>query len=217
MKNSNGNNTTDISAKRIFCFCLSFLIILAVSDFLPVHGEEKVYNEVIRLHVLANSDSELDQSVKLKVRDSIIEKSNVFFSEDAKNKEEAEKNIKSKAEALVRFVDEVLTENGVNYKASIKLGLESYPERVYDGITYPAGEYVSFRILLGDGEGQNWWCVLFPPLCTDAAKAKESLTINTEAKKTFTEKETRYVFRLKILEIFKRFNSNRKVFHSIPE
>ncbi|MDD2269372.1 MAG: stage II sporulation protein R [Eubacteriales bacterium] len=217
MKNSNGNNTTDISAKRIFCFCLSFLIILAVSDFLPVHGEEKVYNEVIRLHVLANSDSELDQSVKLKVRDSIIEKSNVFFSEDAKNKEEAEKNIKSKAEALVRFVDEVLAENGVNYKASIKLGLESYPERVYDGITYPAGEYVSFRILLGDGEGQNWWCVLFPPLCTDAAKAKESLTINTEAKKTFTEKETRYVFRLKILEIFKRFNSNRKVFHSIPE
>ena len=210
INNDNGKKSKpDFNVKRIFCFCLSFLIILTISDFLPVHGEEKVYSEVIRLHVLANSDTEQDQSIKLLIRDRLIENAHEFFDENAKDPKEAEENLKNNAESLIEFVNKTLTDCGADYKASIKMGKESYPERVYDGITYPAGEYVSLRILLGSGEGRNWWCVLFPPLCTDAAKAKESLQVNTEAKKTFTEKNTRYVFRLKILELFKRSKARK--------
>ena len=191
-------------AKRLFCFCLSFLIILGISDFLPINGEERVYTQLIRLHILANSDLEEDQNIKLKIRDRLIETAPQFFDEEADGTLEAAQAIKQNIPALTAFVNSCLDEMGVSYRAVVNFGKEQYPEREYDGVTYPAGQYVSLRILLGDGEGKNWWCVMFPPLCTDAAKAKQSLDVGVEAKKTFTTKKPKYVIRLKILELFKR-------------
>ena len=193
-------------AKRLFCFCLSFLMILAISDFLPINGEERVYTQLIRLHILANSDAEKDQSIKLEIRDRLIEVAPGFFDETADSTLAAAQAIKENIPALNAFVNNCLAEMGVSYRAVVNFGKEQYPEREYDSVTYPAGKYVSLRIILGDGEGKNWWCVMFPPLCTDAAKAKQSLDVGTEAKKTFTTKDTKYKIRLKILELFKRKN-----------
>jgi stage II sporulation protein R len=89
--------------------------------------------------------------------------------------------------------------------AKAEWGKESYPTREYDGITFPSGEYYSLRINLGNAEGENWWCVLFPPLCTNASFAKESLNkmgISKNGTKVYTSKK--YTFRFKILEFFKR-------------
>lgn len=191
-------------SKRLFCFCLSFLLILGICDFLPINGEERVYTQLIRLHILANSDSAEDQNIKLLVRDRLIEVAPQFFDEEADGTLEAAQAIKQNIPALCAFVNNCLAEMGISYRAVVNFGKEQYPEREYDGITYPAGQYVSLRINLGDGEGKNWWCVMFPPLCTDVAKAKVSLDVGTEAKKTFTKKKPKYIIRLKILELFKR-------------
>ncbi|HBL84251.1 MAG: hypothetical protein A2Y17_07650 [Clostridiales bacterium GWF2_38_85] len=192
-----------MTTKKLFCFCLSFLLILALSNYLPIHGEEQIYTSVIRLHILANSDSEYDQQMKLAVRDKLIESAPDFFDIEG-NVSDAGDEITENADKLLTFVNEQLKLLNAPYQASIKFGTEAYPTREYDGITYPAGEYKSLRILLGNGDGKNWWCVLFPPICTNAAKARDSLDISTEAKKTFTNTETKYIFRFKILEIFKR-------------
>jgi len=184
--------------KRLLIFVLSFLLILALSAFLPVHGEEKIYDSVIRLHVIANSDSDYDQSVKLAVRDGIIALD--LFSADTETLEDAAALIEGNEELLCECADGVLESLGAEYISRIEWGTERYPTRIYDGITYPAGTYRSLRIILGQGEGRNWWCVLFPPLCTSKAVADDSLDINADAKKTFSSSETKYVIRLKILE-----------------
>ncbi|MEZ4358201.1 MAG: stage II sporulation protein R [Eubacteriales bacterium] len=120
--------------------------------------------EPFRLHVIANSDSKVDQEVKLKVRDAILE----LVNEDMDNistKEEAEEYIASNLQIIKEKADEVLNENGMDYTAMPVIGTFEFPEKTYGDVVYPAGEYDALRIVLGKGEGQNWWCVLFPPLC----------------------------------------------------
>lgn len=170
------------------------LVFVAVSDLLLPAGEAAVYESVIRLHILANSDAEDDQTIKLAVRDEIL-KTGVF--EGASTMAEAEEDIKAAAEKAVDTANAYLKNMGVPYTASCVFGRESYPTRVYEGVRLPAGEYLSLRIVLGKGEGKNWWCVLFPPLCTGAATKK--LT-GDRSDAIFDRQNKRYIFRFKILE-----------------
>lgn len=184
--------------KRTLIFCVSFLLISALSCILPVHGEEKIYDSVIRLHVIANSDSEYDQSVKLAVRDGIL--SLGVFGSDA-DFVSALETADASVEELEKCANATLAEYGAGYTCRVVWGKERYPTRVYDGVTLPAGTYRSMRVILGEGSGKNWWCVLFPPLCTSKAVASRALPVSDEAKKTFTEEDKpKYVIRLKILE-----------------
>ena len=154
--------------KRILTLSILAALALLVFGVLPVHGEEEIYNKVVRLHVLANSDSEEDQAVKLAVRDAILNVT-VPLLQDCQTREEAVLLLEENRELLTQTAQTVLREQGFDDAVHIEMGLEDYPTRTYDSLCFPAGEYVSMRVELGDAEGQNWWCCLFPPLCLDTA------------------------------------------------
>ena len=154
--------------KRILTLSIFAAILLLLVGLLPVHGEGEIYDKVVRLHVLANSNSEEDQAVKLEVRDAILAVT-VPLLQNCQTREEAVLLLEENRTILTEAARSVLREHGFDDAVSIEMGLESYPTRTYDSLCFPAGEYISMRVSLGQGEGQNWWCCLFPPLCLDAA------------------------------------------------
>ena len=154
--------------KRILTLSIFAAILLLLVGLLPVHGEEEIYEKVVRLHVLANSNSEEDQAVKLEVRDAILAVT-VPLLQNCQTREDAVLLLEENRTLLTDTARAVLRERGFEDTVHIEMGLESYPTRTYDSLCFPAGEYVSMRVSLGKGEGQNWWCCLFPPLCLDAA------------------------------------------------
>ena len=158
--------------KRILTLSLTVALCLLVVGFLPVQGEEEIYDKVVRLHVLANSNTEEDQAVKLAVRDAVLEVT-VPLLQNCQTKEEAVLLLEENRALLTETAQTVLEREGFDDTVSIAMGLEEYPTRTYDSLCFPAGEYISMRVSLGEGEGQNWWCCLFPPLCLGAATVNE--------------------------------------------
>lgn len=196
--------------KRILIAFFTVCSILLFLGSLPIHGEEEIYENVVRLHVLANSDSEEDQALKLKVRDAILEKTSVWLS-GCNSHEDACTLLESRKDELQQIAEGVIRENGYDYPVTILLGEESYPEKNYDSVCFPSGEYTSLRVCIGDAEGQNWWCCLFPPLCLgsstvsseDAEDAFISVGLTPDQYKIITRTEKPvYRVRFKILEIF---------------
>jgi len=129
---------------------------------------ESLAGKLIRLHVIANSDSEYDQATKLKVRDGILELLNPELS-GVTSMEEAERVIAAKLPLIAQTAEAITGDAGTRLDVTAELGRESYPTREYDTFSLPAGEYTSLRVTLGEGEGENWWCVVFPPLCSAGA------------------------------------------------
>lgn len=119
--------------------------------------------DCLRLHIIANSDSEEDQAVKLKVRDAVLDCVRTEFK--ASDREEAERELMLLGGRLQETAEKVLSENGMDYGAQLVAGSFYFPDRSYGEGFYPAGEYHALRIVLGEGSGENWWCVMFPPLC----------------------------------------------------
>ena len=191
--------TTTIIA--IICFLFLFL------GLMPVHGESEIYDSVLRLHVLANSDSEEDQALKLKVRDAVLEKGESIFSE-CHTRDEAITAVKENISALEAEAARVIEGEGYTYPVSIEFGEEIYPTKSYESICFPSGNYMSLKIVIGEGEGQNWWCVLFPPMCLSAASIAEpedafiSVGLNKDQYGIITEtKNPTYKVRFKVLEV----------------
>lgn len=188
-----------MKTKLIALFCACFLL-LNIVDMLIPRTEAKVYDNLIRLHILADDDSDEAQAIKLKVRDAILDEcGDIFSSSDdiVKATEAVDENL----EQIEKIANKVLKENGFDYSATAEWGKEIYPTRVYEDFTLPSGEYLSLRVKLGEAKGQNWWCVLFPPLCTGAAsKDLTDSGISKSDSKVFTSRK--YVFRFKLLELF---------------
>lgn len=141
----------------------------SVNDGQGVHDAEElnyedIVDEIIRFHVIANSDSEEDQNLKLRVRDRVIE----YVSNELRNIgniEEAREIILNNQENIEKIAREVIGENGYSYTIDSELSKENFPDKYYGDMLFPQGEYEAFRILIGNAVGQNWWCVMFPPLC----------------------------------------------------
>ncbi len=192
--------------KKLFALVLSVCITVIALSVLPVHGEEEIYDSVLRLHVLANSDSDSDQALKLAVRDRIIIMTRELGAE-CKTLDEACAQIESELENICDAALKVINEWGYDYSVEVSLGKESYPRRTYDSLCFPAGEYLSLQVKIGAAKGQNWWCVLYPPLCLDAATESNedafiSVGLTDEQYKVITEsKSPTYRARLKILEV----------------
>ena len=150
--------------------CLVTLALVVVMGFVLAATYEETgqaavneYEGIIRLHVIANSDSVDDQNLKLKVRDAVIEE--VGRLEAKKDIDESREWLASHLDDLEAAANAVIAENGCNYRASAELGVRWIPEKTYGDMYFPAGNYEALTITLGEGAGQNWWCVLFPPLC----------------------------------------------------
>lgn len=150
---------------------LVFGIVLSMSS-LNVECDE-IRESVLRLHVLANSDDEADQNLKLKVRDRLLEVSNEIYS-NAKTREDAIKSTESNLALLQSEAQKVVIANGYDYPVSVELEDTYFTTRTYENITLPAGEYKALRVIIGEGAGHNWWCVMFPPLCISAASENEA-------------------------------------------
>ncbi len=195
------------SKKFIFSVIIVAFILAVIGNLHSEISEDmEIYDKTLRIHIPANSDSDEDQALKLQVRDAIIEIMKEPLS-DCKNKEDAVKVTENMKNKIKETAERVIEQNGKNYSASVTLTEEYYPKKEYEGITLPAGTYTSLKIELGEAEGKNWWCVLFPQVCTGTAEAKETLAqvgFTTNQIRLLTDQESgEYVIKFKIIEIVK--------------
>ena len=156
--------------KALIILCTVFLLfalLFVCSTALDYGG---IYEKTVRLHVLAHSDDPQAQQLKLQVRDDLL----VLLDEalaDCKDKKQAQRRLEELLPVLQARAEKTLAEHGCPEQVTVTLSVEEYPTRVYDHCTYPAGSYTSLRVLIGEGQGQNWWCVVYPPLCLSASDA----------------------------------------------
>ncbi len=162
--------------------------------------QAEVASELVRLHVLAKDDTDYEQAVKLQVRDEVLKYVQPLL-EGTNTQEQAVAVLNGNIDGIRRAAATVAGDRQV----AVTLTEEYYPTREYDGFALPAGEYTSLRVILADGEGRNWWCVVYPPLCTDLATERmELLTDETESLITQSEG---YVYKFKILELWGRWKA----------
>lgn len=133
---------------------------------------DEVKNKLIRFHVIANSDTEEDQKLKLKIKNKVIDYLYPYLNA-SQSLEDSRNVIKDKMDQVKKLAEEVIKDDNYSYDVKTELSRENFPEKSYGKITLPQGNYEAFRIIIGTGQGKNWWCVMFPPLCfVDEAKAE---------------------------------------------
>ena len=150
--------------------------------------QQGIANEVLRFHVLANSDRDYDQELKLKVRDGILEKYKYHLKE-CKNLDDTKNFFNENMQDVIFSAKEIIKENGYNYDVKAYIGKSNFPTKKYGDISFPAGEYDALKIEIGEAEGQNWWCVMFPPLCFVDVSCKEVSNESKEELKTILSEE----------------------------
>ncbi len=147
---------------------------------------ETLREDVLRLHILADSDTDEAQALKLKVRDTLLEHSEILF-DGCDTPEEIRKRAIEQQETIRLLAQTVVEENGCDDQVRVQLVHMDFDEKQYEEITMPAGDYDALRILIGEAQGQNWWCVMYPPLCIPAAA---DVIADTEITETYFDEET---------------------------
>ena len=187
-------------------FEIALLIGLAVfltSGALALRTQDELADKVVRLHVLANSDSEEDQALKLQVRDVVLERATAILEQSA-DRREAESRLRGELLELERVAAEEIAAEGYDYPVTVNLENTDFPTKEYDGFTLPAGEYLALRVIIGEGKGRNWWCVVFPPLCTSASADLPASALaagfSEEEVSLITEENQGYVLKFKAVE-----------------
>ena len=156
---------------------------------------DDIKDKLIRFHVIANSDTDEDQNLKLKVRDKVVEALSEKLS-NVNSLEEAENVLEENIDYVNEIAKEVIEENNYTYEVTTMLSYENFPDKVYGDCVFPQGNYEAFRVIIGEGKGQNWWCVMFPSLCfvdesknsVDSSDLKEEIE-NIEPKNNETINE----------------------------
>lgn len=192
--------------KKTVLVMLSLLVATLMLAALPISGEERIYDDVIRLHVLAASDDAADQEKKLLVRDAVLAEWGDLLA-DCGSRTEAQARLDGASLAEIRATArQALSDAGDFSDVEVLLSVEEYPTRDYGSFSLPAGEYLSLRIVIGEGEGRNWWCVLFPPLCTAGALQDVPLGLSDAEFSLIRKRDTSVRFKaLEVLSsVFKR-------------
>ncbi len=167
-----------IVGKIVFAIFLLAVFFMGVCEAIS----EDISTDIVRLHIIANSNSQNDQSIKLKVRDAIIKK-----AQESDEEITIEYVNKNKAQ-IEKRANDVLLKNGCDYICRVETGRFYFPTKFYENITLPEGDYDAVRIILGNGNGENWWCVMYPPLCfTDKAKGEMSTKNKEKLKSTMSD------------------------------
>ena len=188
-----------------FLFTVIMLIgVVLTAALMPTEKEAAIYANTVRLHILASSDSEHDQNVKYEIRDRLLEKYGALLAE-ARSTDEAKESAKALCDAVEEDVLGWLAEQGCEYGCEVSLDVEWYETREYSDFTLPRGYYTSLRVMLGDAEGANWWCVMYPPLCLDIATEeapRDDAVVGYTKEEYALITEEGYGVKLKILELF---------------
>lgn len=160
----------------------------------------QIRDAVVRLHVLANSDTAEDQALKLRVRDAVLSAGATLFA-DTTSREQAEQKIQTALPQIQKAAAECVQQQGYNYPVTAKLTESYFSTRTYENGTFPAGRYKTVQIVIGEGKGKNWWCVMYPPLCVAAATDRHTLSDTLGEKQChIIEQAPRYVVRFKVVE-----------------
>lgn len=190
--------------KTFKVFIPVFLLLVAVFSYLSplIATSESVSDKVFRLHILANSDTKNDQSLKLKVRDYVLENSD-FFAQ-CETVDDAIIAAKVNINDIEALANECIKINGYDYEAEAHVAYEYFNTRVYDSITLPAGYYNSLKIEIGQAKGQNWWCIVFPAVCLSACTEDDLSSYLDEDEINLIENKDGFAIRFKAVEIYEK-------------
>ena len=187
---------------------LELALLIGVTVFLltgawAANTQGELADRVVRLHVIANSDSEEDQALKLQVRDAVLARTEAILRASA-DRGEAESRLAAALPELERLAEETVAANGFDYSVTAELAETSFPTKDYDGFSLPAGKYLALRLIIGQGAGKNWWCVVFPPLCTAAASEVPETALaaglTEDQVSLMTGDDDGYVLKFKVVE-----------------
>ncbi len=201
-----------INRARFFALVMSLILIFTLLiSYARAIGSD-ISNSVLRLHILANSNSNSDQQLKLAVRNRVLDETKGIFKNARSAKESA--ILAEKHSKLIRSIaEDEISKHGFNYPVTVSVEEAAFPTRVYGGLALPSGKYTAVRIQIGEAKGENWWCVMYPPLCfadgiitaSDEAKSAlaQSLSENSYNLVTGTDSGAIPVeIRFKIVELF---------------
>ena len=170
-----------------------------------LHRQQALADRVVRLHILANSDSDEDQALKLQVRDRVLDRAAEILTESA-DRAAAERALRAALPELESLAADEIALRGYDYPVTAELADTAFPTREYDGFALPAGRYLALRLVIGAGEGHNWWCVVFPPLCTavssDLAQTAMAAGLTEDDVQLSPESESGYVLKVKSIELW---------------
>lgn len=173
-----------------------------------LQSQDALEQKMIRLHVIANSDTEEDQALKLQVRDRVLTMATELL-ESSKDMTEATEKLAAALPDIESVAGEEIRAQGYPYTVSARLEQTEFPTKYYDGFALPSGKYLALRLIIGEGAGRNWWCVVYPPLCTTAATDLEETAISAgmgeEDLHLMTEENTGYELKFRSLELWENF------------
>jgi len=169
--------------------------------------QDALAQKMIRLHVIANSDSEADQALKLEVRDKVLDFTTTVLQRSA-DMEDAQVRLREELTRIETIAQREIAAQGYDYSVTAQLASAEFPLKEYDGFSLPAGEYMALRLVIGEGEGRNWWCVVYPPLCTAAAADMPQTAIQAgltgDDVSLITEEDTGYVLKFRSVELWEQ-------------
>ncbi|MDE5669985.1 MAG: stage II sporulation protein R [Eubacterium sp.] len=194
--------------KTIKIFVPIFLLFLLISAYVTpfIQTSERISDDVFRLHILANSDNEEDQALKLKVRDAILVKGQNVFT-DCSSLEEIINSCENNIDLFEKTARECIKNNGYDYSVKAYVDKEYFNTREYEEITLPSGIYNALKIEIGEAQGHNWWCVMFPAICLSAVSDSEMNNILDEEEIELINSDNKYEIRFKIVEIYEKIKS----------
>lgn len=169
--------------------------------------QDALAQKMIRLHVIANSDSEADQALKLEVRDKVLDFTTTVLQRSA-DMEDAQVRLREELTRIETIAQREIAAQGYDYPVTAQLASAEFPLKEYDGFSLPAGEYMALRLVIGEGEGRNWWCVVYPPLCTAAAADMPQTAIQAgltgDDVSLITGEDTGYVLKFRSVELWEQ-------------
>lgn len=185
--------------EKILFFAVVCACIISVTSFAGTC--RGIRSDVLRMHVIANSDSEEDQALKLRVRDAVLKEGKEIF-DGSVTAADAEKLLKPAVTRLEKVAKAEIKKSGFDYPVKVIVGEEYFGTRTYENsVTLPAGRYEAVRVIIGSGEGHNWWCVMFPPMCLPAAEADASIDdVLSEEESKLVKSNPKFEVRFKIVE-----------------
>lgn len=201
--------------KRFITLVIITIIAAVLLLNFSINVNSSLSQGIVRLHVIANSDSDGDQLIKLKVRDAILARANADFTKKSE--------VAAQLDSYKQIAEDVIEQCGCDYAVDVQYGNFKFPTKHYDNISLPAGNYDAVRVVIGEGKGQNWWCVLFPPLCfvdgttddSDAAKKMRSMLSSSEYDIITAKSENGSVpvnIKFKIVEVYGKLSGRDKIY-----
>lgn len=207
---------TKLIKKPIFITITAFIFFLIFSAYSYANSISSDLNKsVFRLHVIANSDSDEDQSLKLQVRDKLLDYMNSITA-NVRSKDDAIKIAQDHQKDFQIIAEQTILDKGYSYPVTVEIGNYEFPTKQYGDITLPSGYYDALRVKIGKASGHNWWCVMFPPLCfvdvtsgivPDSSKEQLKENMSSEDYSIISNDNSVTEFKFKIVELFKNFNT----------